>query len=178
MLVQYFIIVLNLAPYWITVDGLRIGSDGLQFLQIVSGPWRGATQAGLLYAAILDRYGGANRAPPRRACARLIYQMLRSDQWTDAEARRDFQDALQRELGRGALSREENIMALDALVTNGLIYRDPPLRAHLDAWSQQALRFGPDIATLRGSRGAVLVELGRYEEGKALTGSTRRFALH
>jgi hypothetical protein len=30
------------------------------------------------------------------------------------------------------------------------------------------LRLGPDIATLRGSRGAVLVELGRYHEGKAL----------
>ena len=75
---------------------------------------------------------------------------------------------MQRELGRGVLSREENIVALDALVTSGLIYRDPPLRAHLDAWSQQALRLGPDIATLRGSRGAVLVELGRYEEGKVL----------
>jgi len=166
--VQFLLIVQSLVPFWTTVNGVRIGSDGLQFLQIVLGPWRGATQAGLLYAAILDRYGGANRAPPRRACARLIYQMLRSDQWADAEARRDFQDALQRELSRGALSREENIMALDALVTNGLIYRDPPLRAHLDAWSQQALRLGPDIATLRGSRGAVLVELGRYEEGKAL----------
>jgi hypothetical protein len=166
--VQFLLIVQNLVPFWTTVNGVRIGSDGLQFLQIVLGPWRGPTQAGLIYAAILDRYGGANRAPPRRACARLIYQLLRSDQWIDAEARRDFQDALQRELGRGALSREENIVALDALVTSGLIYRDPPLRAHLDAWSQQALRLGPDIATLRGSRGAVLVELGRYEEGKVL----------
>lgn len=165
--VQFFLIVQNLVPFWTTVNGVRIGSDGLQFLQIVLGPWRGPTQAGLLYAAILDRYGGANRAPLRRASARLIYQMLRSDQWNDAEARRDFQDALQRELGRGALSREENIMALDALVTSGLIYRDPPLRAHLDAWSQQALRLGPDVATLRGSRGAVLVELRRYQEGKA-----------
>src|SRR5580704_17273406 len=166
--VQFLLVVQNLVPFWTTVNGVQIGSDGLRFLQIVLGPWRGPTQAGLIYAAILDRYGGANRAQPRRACARLIYQMLRSDQWNNAEARRDFQDALQRELGRGALSREENIVALDALVTSGLIYRDPPLRAHLDAWSQQALRLGPDIATLRGSRGAVLVQLGRYEEGKVL----------
>lgn len=166
--VQCYLIVQNLVPYWIRVGGVRIGTDGLQLLQLVAGPWRGPTQAGLLYAAMLDRYGGANRAPPRRACVRLIYQMLRSDHWTDAEARRDFHDALQRELGRAALSREENILVLDALVTSGLIYRNPPLRAHLDAWSQQALRLAPDIATLRGSRGAVLVELGRYQEGKAL----------
>jgi hypothetical protein len=168
VLVQYFIIFQNLVPYWTTVDDLRVGTDGMQLLQLVAGPWRGPTQAGLLYAGMLDHYGRADRAPPRRASARLIYQMLRPGRWTDADARRDFQDAVQRELGRGALSREETILALDALVTSGLMYRDPPLRAHLDAWSQQALRLGPDIATLRGSRGAVLVELGRYQEGKAL----------
>jgi hypothetical protein len=168
VLVQYFIIFQNLVPYWTTVDGLRVGTDGMQILQLVAGPWRGPTQAGLLYAGMLDHYGWADRAPQRHASPRLIYQMLRSDRWTDAGARRDFQDAVQRELGRGALSREETILALDALVTSGLMYRDPPLRTHLDTWSQQALRLGPDINTLRGSRGAVLVELGRYEEGKAL----------
>jgi hypothetical protein len=168
VLAQYYLIVMNLAPYWTTLGGMRIGTDGLQLQLLLAGPWRGPTQEGLLYAAMLDRYGGADRAPPGRACARLIYQLLRSDRWTDAEARRDFQDALQRELARGALSRAETILALDALVTTGLMYRDPPLRPQLDAWSQQALRLGPDIATLRGSRGAVLVELGRHQEGKAL----------
>jgi hypothetical protein len=168
VLVQFFIIVLNLAPYWTTVDGHRVGSDGMQLLQLVAGPWRGPTQVGLLYAAMLARYGGADLAPLRRASSRLMYQMLRPDRWTDADARRDFQDAVQRELGRRALSREETMLALDALVTSGLMHRDPALRAHLDAWSQEALRLGPDIATLRGSRGAVLVELGRYQEGKAL----------
>jgi Zn-dependent protease len=168
VLVQYFIIVLNLVPSWTTVGGVRIGTDGLQLLQLLAGPWRGPTQAGLLYAAMLERYGGANRAPLRRTSARLIYQMVRSDRWADAEARCDFQHAVQRELGRGALSREEIMLALDGLVTLGLMYPDPTLRVHLDAWSQRALRLGPDIATLRGSRGAVLVELGRYQEGKAL----------
>jgi hypothetical protein len=67
--VQFLLVAQNLVPFWTTVNGARIGSDGLQFLQIVLGPWRGPTQSGLLYAAILDRYGGANRAPPPRACA-------------------------------------------------------------------------------------------------------------
>jgi Peptidase family M50 len=168
VLAQIYLIVTNLAPYWGTVGGIAIVTDGLLFLLLLAGPRSGPTQDGLLYAAMLDRYRGANRAAPRRACVRLIYQLLRCDRWTDAEARRDFQDAVQRELGRGALSREETILALDALVTNALIYRDPPLRAQLDAWSQQALRLAPDSAALRGSRGAVLVELGRYQEGRAL----------
>jgi len=168
VLVQFLFIVQVLMPFSTTVDGTRVGSDGWQLLRLVVGPWRGPTQAGLLYAAMLESYG-ANQAPLRRARPRLIYHLLRSDRSTDVEARRDFQDALQRELARGVLSREETMLALDALVTSGLIYRDPPpLHAHLDAWSRQALQLGPDIATLRGSRGAVLVELGRCQEGKAL----------
>jgi hypothetical protein len=167
--VQSYMIIANLAPFWTTtVGGLRVGSDGLQLLLVALGPWRGPTQAGLLYAARLDGYGGAKRAPPRRASARLIYQLARSDKGTDPETRRDYEDALQRELGRSTLSREETMLALDALLTSALMYRNPQLRAHLDAWSQQALQLGPDIATLRGTRGSVLVELGRYEEGKAL----------
>jgi hypothetical protein len=168
ILVQYAIIVLTLVPFWTTVDGVRIGTDGLQLLQVALGPWRGPSQVGLLYAAMLEHYGGGKRAPSRRASARLLYQVLRPDRWTNAEARGDFEDAVQRELGRGALSREETMLALDALVTSGLMFPDPSLRTHLDAWSQEALRLGPDSATLRGSRGAVLVELGRYQEGKTL----------
>jgi hypothetical protein len=167
VLVQCYMIIANLVPFWTNVRGVRIGSDGLQLLLTALGPWRGPTQAGLIYAARLDGYGGAKRTPPR-ATARLIYQLIRSDHWTDAEARRDYEDALQRELGRRTLSREETMLVLDGLLTSALMHRSPQLRAHLDAWSEQALQLGPDIATLRGTRGAVLVELGRYEEGKAL----------
>jgi len=42
------------------------------------------------------------------------------------------------------------------------------LRPELDLWSQRALRLGPKVKTLIASRGAVLIELGRYHEGKAL----------
>ena len=42
------------------------------------------------------------------------------------------------------------------------------LRPDLDLWSQRALRLGPKVKTLIASRGAVLIELGRHREGKAL----------
>ena len=64
--------------------------------------------------------------------------------------------------------REEKRWVLDALVTDGIVSRDPAVRRCLDEWSLQALALGPDLPTLLGSRGAALVELGRYEDGKAL----------
>jgi predicted Zn-dependent protease len=60
------------------------------------------------------------------------------------------------------------ISAAGSLVTDGLISGDPAIRDHLDEWSLHALSLGPESPTLLGSRGAVLVELGRYEAGKAL----------
>jgi hypothetical protein len=44
VLAQCCLIVMNLAPSWTTADGIRIGSDGLQLLLLVAGPWRGPTQ--------------------------------------------------------------------------------------------------------------------------------------
>jgi hypothetical protein len=66
------------------------------------------------------------------------------------------------------LSREEELLVLDSLVTSGLISGDPAFRGQLDAWSQRAFKLGPDALTLRASRGAVLVDVGRWEEGKAM----------
>jgi hypothetical protein len=60
------------------------------------------------------------------------------------------------------------MLVLDALVTDGLLFADPMLLAEMEQWSLRALQLGPEVRTLVGSRGAVLVELGRYQEGKAL----------
>ena len=102
------------------------------------------------------------------ASSRILYQLSYSDRFTDEEACRDFREAMLRELEGGDLAREEKMLVLDALVTDGLISGDPAVCPRLDEWSEQALALGPELPTLLGSRGAVLVELGRYEEGKAL----------
>jgi len=84
------------------------------------------------------------------------------------ETRRASQEALPRELEAGDLAPEEKMLVLDALATDGLVSRDPAVLPHLDDWSRQALALGPELPTPLGGRGAVLVEVGRYEEGKAL----------
>src|SRR5262249_49327040 len=65
------------------------------------------------------------------------------------------------------LPRELELLVLDVLMTDALIFSDPGLRSRLEEWSRRALELGPDVPTIRGSCGSVLVELGRNEEGKA-----------
>ncbi len=57
---------------------------------------------------------------------------------------------------------------LDALATGVLAHGFPAFLPEADAWSQEALALKPERITGKGTRGAVLVELGRYDEGAAL----------
>jgi hypothetical protein len=108
------------------------------------------------------------------AFVRIAGQLARRDRLTNQNIRRKAWRAVRRELAAGDLTPEEEMHALDSLVTDGLlvadgaIVTDPALRPELDLWSQRALRLGPKVKTLIASRGAVLIELGRYHEGKCL----------
>jgi predicted Zn-dependent protease len=76
--------------------------------------------------------------------------------------------AILRELARGELSREEEMLVLDSLASDALTFGDADLRSHLDEWSQRALQRGPEVPAFLCTRGAVLVALGRHQDGKAL----------
>jgi hypothetical protein len=108
------------------------------------------------------------------AFVRIAGHLARRDRLINPSSRRKAWRAVRRELARGDLTPEEEMYALDGLITDGLlvadgaIVADPVLRPELDLWSQRALRLGPRVRTLIASRGAVLIELGRYQEGKAL----------
>ena len=166
---QLCVIVSALVPMRVSVDGARRPTDGMHLLQMSWKRRDYAAEARAAHAMWLSHYGNGSPQPTMTlASARVLYHLSRTDRATDEEARRDFREALLRELERGHLVREERILALDALVTDGLISGDRAVRASLDEWSRQALELGPELPTLLGSRGAVLVELGRFEEGKAL----------
>lgn len=158
---QVLLIIVSLFPHWGSIKGTPIASDGLQLLRVLSGTFP--------YAILLEQYRrGATRPSTTPASSRIAYQLARLDRLIREDARRDFCAALRRELAEGGLSAEEEMLVLDALVTDGLIFADPLLRPELDQWSLRTLQLGPEIRTLVGSRGAVLVELGRYQEGKHL----------
>jgi len=161
---QLFLIVVNLIPFRVKVHGSRMASDGLQVLRL----FRSSRTTAIAYFAALDRYGDERLLQPSQAMSRIAKQLARSERWVDKEIRRDVQEALLDELTQGGLSRAEEMLLLDALITDGLLYGDPELRPQLDEWSRRALQLGPKVQTLLGSRGAVLVELGHHGDGKAL----------
>jgi Zn-dependent protease len=169
VIAQIVLVALNLVPYRMPVDGIRIGSDGLQLLSLFlpNNDWIMPQQ---LYKAQLEQYSGGREVEPiwSPRSARIFYQVFRGDRWTNDEARREMQNALISELNHADLRPEEEMFALNALITCGLVYDDLELRHHLDEWSLRALALGPNNPTLIGSRGAALITLGRYEEGISL----------
>jgi hypothetical protein len=143
VLTQIFLIVISLFPYQTSIDGVPAVSDGLQLLRVL--------------------FGSPTRPPTISHAWRDCVE-----RWTKEDVRRHVWEALRRELAQGDLLPEEEKVVLDLLVTDGLIFADPILRPELDEWSSRALQLEPEARTLIGSRGAVLVEIGRYQEGKAL----------
>jgi hypothetical protein len=161
MWVQVMMIILSLVPLG--------GNDGMLLLRMLRSRTHAPAPAdlGKAYDTFLGGDGKADTPfTMTEASLRLWFHGFRFR--TDRDARPEAREGMLRELHRGTLSHEEQIWALDALVTDGIVSGDPAVRPSLDAWSQQALALGPDRPTLQGSRGAVLVELGRYDEGKAL----------
>ena len=166
--VQLFMIGINLFPFRTKVEGYD--SDGLQLWRLFRRLRAGAVDVDAVYAAMLSPYcdGHPPHALATAASSRLIYHLFRPDQWTSDDARRDARDALLRELERGSLRREEELLVLNSLVGDGLIAGDSDSLHQLDEWTREALQRGPHVKPLLVSRGSVLVMLGRFEEGKAL----------
>jgi hypothetical protein len=167
VLAQIFLVVVNLVPRPVTIEGMRLGTDGLQLLQLLCSPRKGPTEVGVTYGKMLAPYARQPaphemQAAPSLASQRIAFYVLFS-----GIVLQERREGLERELN-GNLPREEELLVLDWLVTTGLTSGDPAFRERLDHWSLRALQLGPDINTLRGSRGSVLVELGRWEEGKAM----------
>jgi hypothetical protein len=164
---QVVLIISNLFPSRGRANGHRIGSDGLQLIELLRG--RHALDAAYrAYCEILRRYGAEIDTRPSAAWNRIVVHPSSSEVWTSAFARSDVLATAERELARGALRPAEELWVLDHLITVGLVSGAPEFRSHLDRWSQRARELGPDITTLKGSRGAVLVELGQFEAGRAL----------
>ena len=77
-------------------------------------------------------------------------------------------EAVIAELGKDEMSLEEELMVLDTLVSKAVVNGDLNLRTGMDEWSSRAMARGAHISTIRFSRAAVLIELGRFAEGKLL----------
>jgi Peptidase family M50 len=167
IIAQVWIIIISLFPLALGKNEI---SDGLHLLQLL---YRSSSTSEKLleaYKRLINPYrrGLDVKFEPTSASSRIMYQFLRWDRWANEEARRDSRDAMMRELARGNLRSEEEAVVLDSLLTYGLVSGDTKIRPHLEEWSIRALSLVPNLPTLVGTRGSVLVELGHHEAGKSL----------
>jgi Peptidase family M50 len=161
---QIFLILSSVFP----IKEWGLYNDGWRLLQLLYRP--STTRDNFLeaYKQQINRGGLDVKFEPTSASSRMMYQLFRLDRWANEEAGRESRDAMMRELARGNLRPEEEATVLDSLLTYGLVSGDTKLRPHLDEWSVRALNLAPNLPTLVGTRGSVLVELGHHEAGKSL----------
>ena len=144
VLIQLYLIVVNVVPFRAKVGATRMPTDGLLLLQLLWRPQDEVAQLHAAYATMLSKYSNGNlQLTMSSASSRILYHMTSSQMATDEDSRRDFRESLLRELTRGDLVREEKMLVLDALVTDGLVSGNPAVRERLDEWSLQALELGP-----------------------------------
>ncbi len=62
----------------------------------------------------------------------------------------------------------ERAYILDTLASIVINHRQKQHLARADGWSQEAMKLAGYSQTIRGTRGAILIELGKYEEGKQM----------
>jgi hypothetical protein len=161
----------TLVPSRCKLQGVEYPSDGRQLLDIARERRPDPpTPVAVAMAALLHPYfnGREPVLPAPEAVARIWRHLGDPERWTRADIRRETDAGLVRELHLGGLPRELELLVLDAVMTNAVMFSDPELRPYLDDWSRRALELAPDLATLRGTRGAALAELGRYAEAKPM----------
>jgi Peptidase family M50 len=164
---QVYLIIVSAYP---NRETWKLYSDGWLLLRLLFRPSRTHDKLLEAYKQQIKLYRGGLDVNfvPTAASSRIAYQFFRPDRWANEEARRDSQDAMIRELARGNLRPEEEALVLDSLLTYVLVSGDTKFRPHLEEWSVRALSLAPNLPTLVGTRGSVLIELGHHEAGKSL----------
>lgn len=157
----------NLWPHRATVYGTETASDALLMWRIL----RYGTGVGPyveLYGAMLSQHLAAGETLPRfNAHSEIIAWHVVAGIGRQSTVEQEQTRRLERMLSED-LPPCERILLLDTLATTALVMPDPSRHADLDQWSETLLDLAPGSATLRGTRGAALIEIGRYEDGIAM----------
>lgn len=171
--VQCWIIAFCIVPMRGTDQiGLRSANDGYLLWTLLHGK---ASAGTTFMEQAMARYTPAGAVPePLTDAGRVLANsIMRPDRWTDATIRRDCHTQMVAALERGGLSATEEMAVLDGLINEWFQHGDAELTRHVERWSERLITLGPDIDTVQGTRGGVLVSLGRYSEGQALLLSLR-----
>ncbi|WNJ89893.1 site-2 protease family protein [Bosea sp. 685] len=170
LIYQAVMLLRNLVPHVVHLYGERIPNDMLSLWRTL---WTERDANRLYretYLGVLRQYQDKTEPTwcPSGRSDRIAYHLHDS---ILAVAPRPLTDeaveALDRELPRTG-ARSERLLILDTIVTNVIAQPGSRHERQLDRWTSDAMALRPDLATLKGSRGAALVRLGRYEEALAM----------
>lgn len=170
-------VVSNLLPTMGWVGGEKMASDGLQLLRLwTQRRERPAQRQFLVETQEVAALIKAKRFPDAlRLLENLIRQYPTNHELTQLsgsiyvecgaldKAEEVWRDLLKQPIGSSSLA----IAAMDSLSCLPLYYGQMHLLNEADAWTSMALKRSPDAITLKGTRGSVLIELGRVDEGMA-----------
>ncbi|MCI0390761.1 MAG: site-2 protease family protein [Acidobacteria bacterium] len=171
---RYFIyieivtIITNLVPIDVLLYGTKLPSDGKQFFSIL-------TQNYQRYFFARHQKAIARIAGDRTEPKILFKNDIRTlELFVKAETKlayRRFDEAIA--LWNQLLNTEnatdvERAYLLDILASIVINLGQKQYLAQADRWSQEALKLAGHSKTIQVTRGAILIELGQYEEGKQM----------
>ena len=159
---------LNLIPGRWKLDGRSVATDGAKFLSLLFKRRPKISPDGSYYLDLIHRYMPQEGAEILQSSTApyVLFLAIRSDRWANEANRREIDDEFQRLLNSETLSRPEEVLVLDGLLTSALVYRDATLLPQIEEWSLHSLELAPNSRPLLATRGGVLAETGRYLEAK------------
>ncbi|WP_016876243.1 M50 family metallopeptidase [Chlorogloeopsis fritschii PCC 9212] len=165
--IEILLFIFNILPLEARQYGITVGSDGKQVIDALTK----SNQQFIQKLLGLSRYASKQD----NSSENFFNNDLKSLQILfKAQAqinRQNFDDAielLELLLNNPDFIQRDKVYIIDILASIVINHGEKKYLQQANKWSEQALLLANDIKTVRGTRGSILVELGRYNEGKEM----------
>jgi len=166
--VEVIMIIIALVPIDVRLYGMKLPTDGKQILFIITHDYQRLFFAD--HQKAIARIAG-DQAEPKPLFKRDIKTLELFVKAETELACRHFDEAIalwNQLLNAENASDIERTYILDMLASIVIIHGQKQYLTQADGWSQEAMKLAGFSKTIQGTRGAILVELGKYEEGKQM----------
>lgn len=165
--IEFIIFICNLIPIESSGYGRKLASDGKQVINTLFNSKFKTIQK----LMGLDRYTSKQDKFTNTIfnnSIETLHQLFKADALLNQQKFDDAIEILETILDSASCSTREKVYILDLLTSIIINYGETKYLRKADKWSLQALKIAGDIKTVQGTRGAILIELGRYNEGKEI----------
>ncbi|MBW4520454.1 MAG: site-2 protease family protein [Scytolyngbya sp. HA4215-MV1] len=170
--IELILLVSNLTPRTLKIDGRAYTSDGKNILSALKTDYEQVFK--MLFAAYqksLLRYEHQDNIAAKKFLNNDLELLMKLSQAEAELSLGHFDEAVPlflEILQDAKLSSPEKAFILDYLSCVVVIHGCKRYLKEAEKWSAEAIRLASSSKTLQGTRGAVLIEAGRYAEGKQL----------